>query len=289
MVIKLKIANITLAYTYHFSEYLDSRINAYKLSDSEKVDYHMEVILSSDIKPYDVMYEHKDNEAIYTSAELDVTTYYMQDKIEIVEQLVFDKLSKKVLIYINPNRVQDLPMQEYILSGMMFMEIALYEGYLALHASAISYHGKALLFAAPSTTGKSTHARMWKELYLDDVQFINDDKPLIFNHKGKLHVAGSPFSGKKVLNQNIIQPLKAIIFLSQGKIDELIKLDEQIAIKEIITNILRPKEELTWDIVFKTITQITKQVPIFHLNATKSYDAVRLVQRSLYQEDHHDS
>jgi len=143
----------------------------------------------------------------------------------ISEQIIFDKVKKKVTISINPTDVTDIAMKEYVLSGMMFLEIAQREGYMSVHASAINYKDDAILFSAPSKTGKSTHARMWMEKFKDDVSMINDDKPLIFQDKGKFMVSGSPFSGKQAINQNVVKPLKAIIFLEQASQDEMIKLN----------------------------------------------------------------
>lgn len=39
--------------------------------------------------------------------------------------------------------------------------------------------GKAYMFSAPSGTGKSTHAKLWRDCFGDRVTMINDDKPLI--------------------------------------------------------------------------------------------------------------
>jgi hypothetical protein len=289
MFIKLKIARITIGYTYHFNHYFKDHLSAYQIDDCSNIDYHMEVILTHDIPTYDLPFIVKDNESYYTTDDLDITTYTMQNQKEIIEQLVFDKKRREVKMYINPKRVKDLPMKEYILSGIMFIEIALHEGYLALHASAIDYQGDAILFSAPSTTGKSTHARMWKELYLDDVYFINDDKPLIYEERGKLFVTGSPFSGKRVLNQNVVKPLKSIIFLSQSKIDQVSLLHQKESLKNLMINMLRPKDEKTWDILIKTLNHITDQIPIYQLGATMSYDAVKLVHKTLYEEKTNES
>ena len=54
-------------------------------------------------------------------------------------------------------------------------ERALDRGRLLLHGSAFAYRGEGVLFTAPSGTGKSTHARLWREVYGDRVTVINDD------------------------------------------------------------------------------------------------------------------
>ena len=47
------------------------------------------------------------------------------------------------------------------------------------HCSAVAVDGKAYLFTAPSGTGKSTHTRLWREVFGDRAVMINDDKPLL--------------------------------------------------------------------------------------------------------------
>jgi len=47
------------------------------------------------------------------------------------------------------------------------------------HGSVVAVDGVAYLFAASSGTGKSTHARLWRELFGDRAVMVNDDKPLI--------------------------------------------------------------------------------------------------------------
>ena len=47
------------------------------------------------------------------------------------------------------------------------------------HGSAIAVDGQAYLFTARSGTGKSTHARLWRELLGDRAIMVNDDEPLI--------------------------------------------------------------------------------------------------------------
>ena len=46
-----------------------------------------------------------------------------------------------------------------------------------MHGSALCMDDRAYIFTAPSGTGKSTHARLWREIYGDRVRMINDDKP----------------------------------------------------------------------------------------------------------------
>lgn len=47
------------------------------------------------------------------------------------------------------------------------------------HCSAVAVDGRAYLFTAPSGTGKSTHTRLWREVFGERAVMVNDDKPLL--------------------------------------------------------------------------------------------------------------
>jgi len=90
-----------------------------------------------------------------------------------------------------------------------------FDGFL-FHSSAIAYKGNGILFSAVSGTGKSTHARFWKNLFGDDVKYVNDDKPFIREVGGEFFVYGNPWDGKENLSNNIKAPIKAICFIERG-------------------------------------------------------------------------
>ena len=86
------------------------------------------------------------------------------------------------------------------------------------HAAALVWHGKAWLFAADSGVGKSTQIRHWKELYGDQVQILNGDKPILsFDEDARIMVHPSPWKGKEVWGDDSLSaPLGGLILLKQG-------------------------------------------------------------------------
>ena len=84
---------------------------------------------------------------------------------------------------------------------MVFLEIAELHG--LYHYIVVQSHimGSNTLFC-PIWNRKSTHARLWKDYLKDQVDWINDDKPLIKLEDGKIFIYGGPFSGHYVQNQN---------------------------------------------------------------------------------------
>ena len=89
------------------------------------------------------------------------------------------------------------------------------DGVLQIHGSALCMDGEGYIFTAPSGTGKSTHARFWRETFGERVWMINDDKPMVRLADGKATVYGTPWAGKHRLNTNASAPLKAIVWLTR--------------------------------------------------------------------------
>lgn len=136
--------------------------------------------------------------------------------------------------------VQD---REYMFTFDAFVARVCYLGGVMIHSSCIAYKNQAVLFSANSGTGKSTHTTLWKKVFKDDVQFINDDKPIIFMEDGIPYAYGTPWSGKTDLNNNLRCPVKGIVFIERGLKNEI----REVSIKEILfnlfSNIIVPVED----------------------------------------------
>lgn len=88
---------------------------------------------------------------------------------------------------------------------------------LLFHGSAVAVDGQGYLFTARCGTGKSTHTRLWRQVFGDRAVMVNDDKPFLKFAGKNILVCGSPWSGKHGLDSNIAVPLKGICILERGK------------------------------------------------------------------------
>nr|MBQ8243604.1 hypothetical protein [Oscillospiraceae bacterium] len=87
---------------------------------------------------------------------------------------------------------------------------------LLFHGSTVAVDGEAYLFTAHCGTGKSTHTRLWRQVFGDRAVMVNDDKPFLrFTESGVL-ACGAPWSGKHGLDSNLSLPLKGICILRRG-------------------------------------------------------------------------
>ncbi len=107
---------------------------------------------------------------------------------------------------------------------------------LAIHGSALCMDGEAIIFTAPSGTGKSTHARFWREVFGDRVWMINDDKPMIRVEDGRALVCGTPWDGRHRLSRNASAPLRAIVKLERDTENHIGPMNRADAFQLLMTH-----------------------------------------------------
>lgn len=147
--------------------------------------------------------------------------------------------------------IKDMESIEYILYSMSFLEVAMREGFLPIHASSLVLNDEVILFSAPSKTGKSTHVRYYQEVFPHAFN-LNDDKPLIKDG----YVYGTPFSGKSKNNLNAKYPLKALCFIKQGDTTTISRLSKDESTIYLLKNMLRPSQESIWDKMIPIMNEV---------------------------------
>lgn len=110
------------------------------------------------------------------------------------------------------------------------------------HGSAVAVDGEGYLFAAKSGTGKSTHTRLWRQVFGDRAQMINDDKPLLHITDNGVTVYGTPWNGKHGLGSNISVPLKGLCILSRGKVNQIHSVSPARVIASVLQQTYRPHD-----------------------------------------------
>ena len=256
-----EIAGIKIAFAYRFDRFFKNNIERYEVED---------VIPDHEIK---VVYESP-----ITLRENSLYRVFSKNVYGIKSMMVYSEDYKHVKLLLM-KAFSDLETAEYITVACI-LEIAELHGLLPLHSSAISYNEEQYS-SAPSGTGKSTHARLWKD-YLRSGGLINDDKPLIKLEDGKIFIYGGPFSGHYVQNQNKKYP-KSNCLSDQDSTDEVKLLNEKED-QHMITNILRPTSEAIWDKMLEVIEEVIKRIPMYHLDATMTLDAVISIKKAIYGE-----
>ena len=145
---------------------------------------------------------------------------------------------------------------------------------LFMHGSAIRYKGKAYIFVAPSGTGKSTHSRLWKERFGDDVTVINDDKPFLAFRDGKVFVCGTPWRGKHNVGENLEVELAGICVLSRGEQNAICLMEPADAVKDIMQQSNLHSYKHNTLLALDLIDRLLAMVPVYKLSCTPTLDAV---------------
>ena len=102
----------------------------------------------------------------------------------------------------------------------IFFNAVLFEKGMSIHSASIIYKDKAVLFSAPSQTGKSTQTNMWNELL--QAPILDGDATVCRVIDGKAFVYGLPWFGTSGLYMNQKAEIDSIVYLTQGK-DNLVR------------------------------------------------------------------
>ena len=279
---KYQIGTLILDFIPLYDTYFQDNLEHYRTKDDTLADYTIRTEIKARLtKPtspvrtvYSTRHIHKEG-----TKEI-VCAYNNAGRLHL--KTITDNAKGETLIEIEDTKdPKKNAEKEYVLTGMRFLEAALTHKMLSLHASALEVDGEAIIFSAPSQTGKSTHARLWLR-HIDKAAIINDDKPLLFEKDGQIMVTGSPWSGKDTLNTNKTVPLKAIIFLDQDHTNTVSSLTKEEKLWHLMRNIHRPGDEMLWDHLFALLEKIITRTPIHYYRCTKDKTAVSTLHNHLY-------
>jgi len=167
-----------------------------------------------------------------------------------------------------------------VLNSIEAERLIIQTGGAVLHCSYVEVDGKAILFTAPSETGKSTQAELWK--HYRKAEIINGDRAAIRITENKIMAEGIPFAGSSSYCKNQSFPIKAIVYLSQAVENQIYKLQGYHAFSKVWEGI----SVNTWDkrdveSVSYTVQEIVKNVPIYHLACTPDKSAVLTLEEAL--------
>ena len=163
--------------------------------------------------------------------------------------------------------------------------LLLEEDTLMIHGSSVAVDGKAYLFSATSGTGKSTHARLWRETFGDRAMMINDDRPLLKISGEQILVYGSPFNGKHELSSNCCAPLQGIAKLERGEKNSIHRITPSEAWSKMVQHAFRPVDPEGTYKAMTLLEQILKRTPVWLLACNMNPEAAQLAYETMSKED----
>lgn len=152
---------------------------------------------------------------------------------------------------------------------------------LVLHCSYIMYKNKAILFSAPSGTGKTTQAKLWEKNYYSPI--INGDKCLLVKDENIWYAYGYPFHGSADECKNERYKIEAIVIVRQSPNDYI----EEISLGHQISSLYSEITINNWNIdninkAFDLITDLCTKITVIKQYCTMNNVAANTLHNYLY-------
>lgn len=154
---------------------------------------------------------------------------------------------------------------------------------LLLHASFVRWKQSGILFTAPSGTGKSTQAELWR--MHEGAEIINGDRAALRRTNGIWKAYGLPYAGSSRIYRSESAPISVIIVLRQAKDNHI----ERLSVREAISYLLPELTVHRWEPEFVNrvmdiLLDMLGQVPVYLLECRPEIEAVDLVKDVLMNE-----
>lgn len=171
--------------------------------------------------------------------------------------------------------------EQFLLGSAGLEHILADYGRVILHSSFLAYKGSAVLFSAPSGTGKSTQAELWRQ-NRPDTEIINGDRSVLSCDNGQVMAHGIPFCGTSGISLNKSLPVRAIVVLRQSGKNEIQRLGEKEAFALLFSEcgVNRWSKEDT-ERVTELLCQVVARVPVFYYACRPDKTAVDVLEAAM--------
>ena len=150
---------------------------------------------------------------------------------------------------------------------------------LLCHGSTVAVDGKAYLFTAKCGTGKSTHTRLWRQVFGDRAQMVNDDKPFLILTEDGVLACGAPWSGKHGLDTNITVPLAGICILERGAENVIRPIPVEDALPRLLHETFCPEGQ---EARFRALVEhLARRTNLWHMECTKDPEAAEVAHSAM--------
>ena len=162
-----------------------------------------------------------------------------------------------------------------------FAEYLFEQDVLMTHGSTVAVDGRAYLFTAKCGTGKSTHTRLWRQVFGDRAAIVNDDKPFLKLTDNGILACGSPWSGKHGLDTNIIVPLQGICILERGKENRIARILPEEALPMLLHQTHCPLALQNREPFEALVLQLAQTVPLWRMECNMDPQAADISHKAM--------
>lgn len=156
---------------------------------------------------------------------------------------------------------------------------------ILFHGSVIAVDDTGYLFTAKSGTGKSTHTRLWREVFGKRAFMVNDDKPLLRVTEEGVFAYGTPWDGKHHLSTNCKVPLAGICILERGQKNTIVSLNEKEALPMILQQSHRPANPIALAQMLSVINDLIKNTSFYRLRCNMEHEAAVVAHEGMKRKE----
>lgn len=168
----------------------------------------------------------------------------------------------------------------WILRLIPLNDILQNRGRLFLHASEVEYRGRSILFAAPSGTGKTTQAKLWKQYR--NAGWIRNDRTILMREGDHWRTYGFPIDGSEPVKSNVSCLAGAVVLLSQGKADEIREISAARAAALLMGQcVIEEWDPRANEAAMHQVLGLIETVPVYDYACTPQEHAVEILEKRL--------
>lgn len=198
---------------------------------------------------------------------------YRVDSDAIDEEFDITDTDLKAEACLAPTAPRGLLEVTAVLRKLASVLLARYDGFM-LHAATVVYNGNAYAFVAPSGTGKTTHCRLWLDMFGDNAFILNGDKQLIRKQGGHFVAYGNPWNGKEGYGEAGCYPLGGVFLLRRAAKNSLSAVDATEALAALMSAAAVTKSKDARLRMLELLTDLIETVTVHALYANMQPDAV---------------
>ena len=147
---------------------------------------------------------------------------------------------------------------------------------LLIHASCVSYQGKAYMFLGKSGTGKSTHSSLWLK-HIAGSELLNDDNPVIVVGGEGATVYGSPWSGKTPCYKNDSAPIGAFVRIKQKSENRIMREQPLQAFATLLPSMSTMKwDRRVYNGICDSVARLVATIPLYTLGCRPDQEAAEV-------------
>lgn len=194
--------------------------------------------------------------------------------------ICFETADNEMQVWIDEEIKEMLRYDTVFVSLLLLEKVMIRNNALILHSAYMCRDHKAVLFSAPSETGKSTQAGLWEKYR--QTRTINGDRSLLIRDEDGWHAYGWPVCGSSEICNNEEYPIHAIVMLYQAKENKIERLKGFAMLQKLMAQITINM----WNSEFQMkamdlIEQLVGEIPVYELGCDISEEAVECLEKVL--------